>query len=165
MLDKEALDKVDWDRLGYGGHLIRELLIGATSKDSEISTRALNNLENYLTPWPAFDASYGTPDTFKSALQNDIPQATVPFLLDILTDETLDSWVRSFVIEILHDMALYLNASKVYLRLHDPLDDIYRTRARAIRTAVERGIPIYQTLLNHADETLRVSAEDMLQIL
>ena len=142
MLDD--LKNVDWTALGESE--MPEWLMAVTSDNHPARQEALNRLTWRLTPWPAYDYVDGTPDQFKEPLRDDIPLATVPFLIELLSDEQVGC--KEFLLEVLYDLACYIYAAEVYIRDSDTEDQIYRTRARLIREAVRKGRPIYESFLD-----------------
>jgi len=138
---------VDWASLGEPD--LPRWLSDLTSADRKVRRDAYNKLIERLTPWPAFDEEYGTPDQFEWALRDDIPLLCCPALIDLLSNGKVPE--RDNILGVLHNLACYMYAAEIYTSLKNPEHAIFRTRARLLWEAVRRGLPIYASFLNLPD--------------
>jgi len=153
----EDINKIDWG--GYGNANIPRWLEGLTSTDMEIRKRALYRIDVGVVKEEEISDGNLRP---ASALSSDIPELIVPFLIELLTSQTV--YTRSVILNFLEILASY------HLRFKDSegklgLNSQHLARAQRIYDLVLGGVRIYHKLLRDDDPDVRESARYLLESL
>jgi hypothetical protein len=93
-------------------------------------------------------------------IKRDVMCLVVPFLCDLLKDETVQN--KELILDILHDLALYVEGEKSVTA-----SDVtqYRIYSKRIYSAVCNGLDIYKALIDDSDSETKQAAFDILRVL
>ena len=160
----EGLNAIDWNKLN-APELPKMLKDLAFETDRAKRYAALEYLTRFLVPW---ELLYGYAyeelwDQLDMLMDNDIPSAAIPFLIDIVQHVT-DHHVRMYILEMLHDICRYANIPDNW---PDSLEFGKRLRAWGmhLRELVRAGMELYQSLLVNEEPDMRIMAADVIGVL
>ena len=153
----EGLNSIDWDKLlaPYMPNFLRDL----TSNDRSVQDKAWGNIGENTIPWTVLVGSRGPSDMLWLVSQ-DALYATIPFLIELLSYDEVTS--KEFILDLLNDMARYVEADMYMPREPRNEKDLYRSNARRVYDTVSEGKSKYQELTH--DPTVSV-AENAAHIL
>ena len=163
----EGLAAVDWDKL-HAPELPKALKNVTFETDRVQRFAALDYLERFLVPWElvygyAYEALW---DQLDMLMDNDIPAAAIPFLIEIVQDVT-DHHVRMYILEMLYDLCRYANIPDSWPDSPDSSEFSKRLRiwGMHLRKLVRAGMELYQSLLVDEEPDMRIMAADVIRVL
>jgi hypothetical protein len=156
----EDLDKIDWKtyKAAQIPDWIRTLLI---SEDRDDWQEAFTNLSRCVNPGSEADPNYGNPESFRAAVESDLPYLVVPFLIELLAPNLV--LYPSKILRLLFELTMYKESAQVFATALE--DEFYRLQADKIYQAIRQGIPVYQISLQSKFWTVSSAAQDLLDYL
>jgi len=156
----EGLDSVDWDKLlaPYMPNLLRDL----TSNDRSIQDMAWGKIGENTIPWTVLEG-HRSPSQMLWLISRDALYATIPFLIELLGYDEVTS--KEFILDLLNDMACYVEADMYMPREPQNEKSLYRSYARRVYDDVSRGKSKYQDLAQDPLPAVAENASHILRVL
>jgi len=153
-----SFNEIDWGTLGNSR--IPTLLENAASQNDELRSKALNEIKDIIAPWELI-YGYRSLEELMHMTESAIPEKIVPFIIDLLKNESTTE--KSYLLEILYDLARYLYVDDY--AISSEMKKHYETWARKIRGEVHEGIEFYKILLHNPSPEIHRAASDLIRIL
>ena len=158
MLD--TLDSIDWDKLGIPH--IPALLRDLTSNDPSLQEKAWSRIGETLIPWTLLEG-VRRPSELLWFVSHDALYATIPFMIELLSYAAVTC--KDLILDLLNDIARYVEADMFMPREPQSEKQLYRTHARRAYNAVYEGKSMYQKLTEDANPKVVEIAVHILRVL
>jgi hypothetical protein len=153
-----SFSEIDWAKLGNSD--IPLWLEQIESKDEMTRRKAIQKIKDTFAPWDILDG-YGSTEDLLPILERPIPEAIIPFIVEILKNNNVPN--KDLILEILLDLARYKYVDQTFV----PLDKraSYIAWVKRIHARINEEMDFFRTLLTDKSSQVQVIAEDLIELL